>query len=187
LTYEGLIDEFFEINDGCFQPNFDCVPGAKKDTRPKVVLNSSDSLFVEIRDLNQMYVGQQIKKKSTQIESEISEKNELQTVQQIKEYTKKLPRLQEEKKNWEMHLKIAQEINDQMSKMDFKLFVEAQQAMITNETYSVDFIEELINKQEPLTKVLRLICLASVTGNGIKAKTYDFLRKEIVQVSSHFF
>ena len=131
-----------------------------------------------------MYVGQQIKKKSIQIESEINEKNELHNAERIREYKKKLPRLVEEKKNWEVHLRIVQEINELISKRDFKLFVESQQSMIINDNEQsyIGFIEELINKQESITKVLRLICLASITGNGLKVKTYDFLKKEIVQV-----
>ena len=46
----------------------------------------------------------------------------------------------------------------------------------------VEFIEELIVNQEPLQKVLRLICLMSIVQNGLSEKTYDFLRKELIHV-----
>ena len=50
-----------------------------------------------------------------------------------------------------------------------------------NEKGVLDYIEELINRQDKLSRVLRLLCLWSCVGNGLKAKTYDFFRKEIMQ------
>jgi len=45
----------------------------------------------------------------------------------------------------------------------------------------MEYIEECINKQEPLVKVLRLMCLFSLTNNGLSEKQFNFLRKEILQ------
>ena len=36
--------------------------------------------------------------------------------------------------------------------------------------------------QEPALRVLRLVCLQSMTDAGIKASKYDYLKREIVQV-----
>lgn len=183
LTYEGLIDELFGIQNGCFQPKFECVSGQSKDAKPIVLLNSFDTIFVEIRDLNISYCPLQIKKKSQQVEAEINEKNNLTSVQQIKEYAKKLPRLQEEKKNWETHLRILQQINEIIASRDFRYFVESHQNMIIGEDESsyYPYIQECIDKIEPITKVLRLLCVASLTCNGLKSKTYDKVRNEILQ------
>jgi hypothetical protein len=46
---------------------------------------------------------------------------------------------------------------------------------------STAYIEECINKQEPLVKVLRLLCLFSLTQGGLKDKLFTFFTKEIVQ------
>ena len=101
LTYEGLIDELFGIKNGFFTPTFPCIPDAKPGQK-KVLLNSSDTVFKLIRDLNQSFVGTQLKQKAKNIEAEIEQRKNLQTVADIKDFTKKLPRLQEEKKNLEM-------------------------------------------------------------------------------------
>jgi hypothetical protein len=45
----------------------------------------------------------------------------------------------------------------------------------------MEYIEECINRQEPVVKVLRLLCLFSLTNNGIKEKTFNFIRREILQ------
>ena len=47
---------------------------------------------------------------------------------------------------------------------------------------AIDAIEEMVAKQEPLTKVLRLLCLFSLANNGLKPKVYDSMRWEILQV-----
>jgi len=46
---------------------------------------------------------------------------------------------------------------------------------------NMDYLEELINKQEPIEKVLRLMVLLSLTNGGIKQKNYEFFKREIVQ------
>lgn len=45
----------------------------------------------------------------------------------------------------------------------------------------MSFIEEAINKQQPLFLVLRLLCLYSLTYNGVPEKVYNFVRREILQ------
>ncbi len=50
---------------------------------------------------------------------------------------------------------------------------------------SIDYIEECLNRQEPLEKVLRLLCLQSLTNNGLKAKEFEFFRNEILSVRYH--
>lgn len=102
LTYEGLIDELFGIKNSFLQPTFPCLPDLAPGQKPKIWLRSTDTVFSEIRDLNQQYVGSQLKKKAQKIDEQINERKNLQTVQQIKEFTMKLPQLQEDKKNLEV-------------------------------------------------------------------------------------
>lgn len=102
LTYEGLIDELFGIKNSFLQPTFPCLPDAPPGQRPKIWLRSTDTVFNEIRDLNQQFVGTQLKKKAYKIDEQINERKNLQTVQQIKEFTMKLPQMQEDKRNLEV-------------------------------------------------------------------------------------
>jgi hypothetical protein len=55
LTYEGLIDEIFGINNGTFKPDFELI--VNDEPKLQVTLDSEDTIFSEIRDLNQSYVG----------------------------------------------------------------------------------------------------------------------------------
>jgi hypothetical protein len=54
--------------------------------------------------------------------------------------------------------------------------------LLAGNDIGTDYLEECINKQDPIEKILRLLCLTSVTNNGIKQKQYEFLKREIIQV-----
>ena len=43
------------------------------------------------------------------------------------------------------------------------------------------YIEDAIAQQKPLLKVLRLLCIQSLTNSGLKPKLLDYYKKEIVQ------
>ena len=45
------------------------------------------------------------------------------------------------------------------------------------------YIEDCIAKHEPLLTVLRLMCLQSLCGNGLKQKLLDYYKTEVIQVS----
>ena len=48
------------------------------------------------------------------------------------------------------------------------------------------YIEDCIAREEPLTKVLRLICIQSICNDGLKPKILDYYKREIIQVSIYF-
>jgi hypothetical protein len=54
------------------------------------------------------------------------------------------------------------------------------------EKATIEYIETCIIRQDPLHKVLRLLCLMSITRNGLGQKEYDHLRTEMVHVSFSF-
>jgi hypothetical protein len=45
-----------------------------------------------------------------------------------------------------------------------------------------EYIEDCICRQEPLLKVLRLVCLQSLCNGGLKQRVLDQYRTEILQV-----
>ncbi len=51
LTYNGLVDEIFEIKNGIIKVD-PAVLNKESDKPIQVVLNSADTIFKEIRDLN---------------------------------------------------------------------------------------------------------------------------------------
>lgn len=43
------------------------------------------------------------------------------------------------------------------------------------------YIEDCIAQQKPLLKVLRLLCIQSLTNSGLKPKLLDYYKREIIQ------
>jgi len=93
---------------------------------------------------------------------------------------KKFASAQLEHTSLRTHIGIAEKIL-QVADQAFHKRLEMEQSLLAGEDASTDYIEELINKQEPLEKVLRLICLQSLTQNGLKTKVLEFYKKEILQ------
>eukprot|EP00163_Fabomonas_tropica_P032762 TRINITY_DN8359_c0_g1_i1.p1 TRINITY_DN8359_c0_g1~~TRINITY_DN8359_c0_g1_i1.p1 ORF type:complete len:600 (+),score=140.03 TRINITY_DN8359_c0_g1_i1:778-2577(+) len=180
LTYEGLVDELFGISNSYvdLEPEVLGQSGVKKVKTP---LNSNDKLYSEIRDLNFSVLGPLLNKKATYISENYKERHQAQTVSQIRDFMKKLNTLQQEHNSLRIHTNIAEKISAFTRSMPFSTRIEAEQALLVGPDTVNDTIEEAINKQEPLTRVLRMICLQSLTNNGIKSKYFDFLRREILQ------
>uniref|UniRef100_A0A7S1PG27 Uncharacterized protein n=1 Tax=Percolomonas cosmopolitus TaxID=63605 RepID=A0A7S1PG27_9EUKA len=184
LNYEGLIDEVFGIENGLFEPRFKpCIPSGKK----MVVLDFADRIFDEIRNFNIGFVGSRLKERAKQIGAWMNKKDSLRnaTVSEIANYTRLLPQISEDKTNLEMHINIVQKLTSIISEREFRKRMESEQDAMTLSSRDRDsclkYVEECIFKQEPLSKVLRILCLVSIVNNGLSVKKYQNLRSEILQ------
>eukprot|EP01125_Pyxidicula_operculata_P001470 TRINITY_DN11349_c0_g1_i1.p1 TRINITY_DN11349_c0_g1~~TRINITY_DN11349_c0_g1_i1.p1 ORF type:complete len:649 (-),score=140.94 TRINITY_DN11349_c0_g1_i1:30-1976(-) len=191
LTYEGLIDEVFGIFNASVDLPAEMVIDPKaqeKEVVPpgkkvKTSLNSNDKLFRDIRDVNFSVVGPHLNQKAKIIDEYYKERHAAKTVTDLRDFMKRLAAFQKEHQFLRIHTNIAESVLGVTRDPSFRTRLEAEQNLLAlQETeFSMQYIEECINKQEPLVKVLRLMCLYSLTNNGIKDKNYNFLRREILQ------
>eukprot|EP00002_Diphylleia_rotans_P012490 TRINITY_DN2441_c0_g1_i2.p1 TRINITY_DN2441_c0_g1~~TRINITY_DN2441_c0_g1_i2.p1 ORF type:complete len:518 (-),score=94.82 TRINITY_DN2441_c0_g1_i2:652-2205(-) len=186
LTYEGLIDEVFRISNGFVDMEPDDLgvqakPGQKK---VKIPLNSNDKLYSEIRDLNFSKVGPELNKKAREINANYQERHSAQTVSQIRDFMKKLTSLKQEHQSLGLHTAIAEKILAVTKENNFHAKIEQEQAIVSGNDPVVEFLEDCVHRQEPLTKVLRLLCLYSLVSNGLKQKFFDQIRRDILQVNA---
>ena len=81
------------------------------------------------------------------------------------------------------HTTIAGFIKEHISENEFldELSCEQEFMMCAELDKSNDFIEGLIAKKHPFEKVLRLICMQGIAGNGLKQKILDSYKRDIVQ------
>eukprot|EP01007_Sphenomonas_quadrangularis_P004033 NODE_930_length_1082_cov_161.960310_g763_i0.p1 GENE.NODE_930_length_1082_cov_161.960310_g763_i0~~NODE_930_length_1082_cov_161.960310_g763_i0.p1 ORF type:complete len:260 (+),score=74.04 NODE_930_length_1082_cov_161.960310_g763_i0:31-810(+) len=79
------------------------------------------------------------------------------------------------------HLTVAGQIKVGTNQTDFRRSLEMEQLLLSGEADGnvSEYIEELLNRQAPLLKVLRLLCLESQT-HGLKPKRFEFFRRELV-------
>eukprot|EP00040_Diaphanoeca_grandis_P014463 m.73407 g.73407 ORF g.73407 m.73407 type:complete len:587 (-) comp24555_c0_seq1:461-2221(-) len=183
LTYEGLIDELFGINNNLIELPQNIAPLQPNGKPVKVELNSGDKLFSEIRDMNFSQVGVLLSTRARNLSKEYDERHSAKTVSQIKQFTSKLKRLQEEQASLRMHTDIAGDIMLTARDESFMGCLETEQNFLLGEgtDKSCEHIESCICRKDPLFKVLRLVCLQSIVNGGLKHKIFDFYRREILQ------
>lgn len=192
LTYEGLIDEIYGIQNSYvklppekFTPKKQGSGGGKDlpTEAKKLQLNSAEELYAEIRDKNFNAVGSVLSKKAKIISAAFEERHNAKTVGEIKQFVSQLPHMQAARGSLANHTSIAELIKDVTTSEDFfdKLTVE-QEFMSGVDTDKVNnYIEDCIAQKHPLIKVLRLVCLQSVCNSGLKQKVLDFYKREILQ------
>uniref|UniRef100_A0A8B9GBU4 Vacuolar protein sorting-associated protein 33A n=1 Tax=Amazona collaria TaxID=241587 RepID=A0A8B9GBU4_9PSIT len=208
LTYEGLIDEIYGIQNTYvklppekFAPKKQGEGGKDLPTEPKKLqLNSAEELYAEIRDKNFNAVGSVLSKKAKIISAAFEERHHAKTVGEIKQFVSQLPHMQAARSSLANHTSIAELIKDITSDLaeigfapssasllksseDFfdNLTVE-QEFMSGIDTDKVNnYIEDCIAQKHPLIKILRLVCLQSVCNSGLKQKVLDHYKREILQ------
>ncbi|MEE6504018.1 hypothetical protein FKM82_005048 [Ascaphus truei] len=191
LTYEGLIDEVYGIQNSHvklppdkFAPKKPGETGKDLPTEPKKLpLNSAEELYAEIRDKNFNAVGSVLSKKAKVISAAFEERHNAKTVGEIKQFVSQLPHMQAARASLANHTSVAELIKDITTSEPFfdNLTVE-QEFMSGCDTDKVNtYVEDCIAKKDPLIKILRLVCLQSVCNTGLKQKVLDYYKKEILQ------
>ncbi|KAM4050273.1 uncharacterized protein ACNLHF_015065 isoform 2-T2 [Anomaloglossus baeobatrachus] len=191
LTYEGLIDEVYGIqNSNVKLPPEKFAPkkqgeGSKElpTEAKKLLLNSAEELYAEIRDKNFNAVGSVLSKKAKIISAAFEERHNAKTVGEIKQFVSQLPHMQAERASLANHTSIAELIKDiTTSEAFFDNLTVEQEFMSGFDTDKINpYIEDCIAKKDPLIKILRLVCLQSVCNTGLKQKVLDFYKKEVIQ------
>ncbi|KAG6446793.1 hypothetical protein O3G_MSEX004585 [Manduca sexta] len=191
LTYEGLIDEIYGIKSSTatfpgekFVSADDPNPEVTAREKKRVILNSSEELFTELRDCSFTAVGPTLSKKTHVIKTQLDERHKNKSVQEIRHFVDRLPQLLANKQSLVTHTAIAEYIKETTDSFDFHDTMQCEEDFLNcvdNEKVC-PYIEDLIAQKAPLTKVLRLICLQCSTGSGLKPKVLEYYKRELVQV-----
>ncbi|ERE75987.1 vacuolar protein sorting-associated protein 33A-like protein [Cricetulus griseus] len=161
LTYEGLIDEIYGIQNSYvklppekFAPKKQGGSGGKDlpTEAKKLQLNSAEELYAEIRDKNFNAVGSVLSKKAKIISAAFEERHNAKTVGEIKQFVSQLPHMQAARGSLANHTSIAELIKDVTTSEDFfdKLTVEQEfmSGIDTDKTYGYEHILTLNNLEK---------------------------------------
>lgn len=154
--------------------------GSSDPRKWKHAVNNRDPIFAHARKMNFAEVGPFLNKRAKEIGSQEKERHNDMSVQQLGRFVKALGSINSEKQALSIHINLLTRLNDATSGRAFSTRRMYEMSLVVDGSTSTDLIEECINKQEPLVKVLRLCCLYSLVHNGLKQKMFDFLRKEIL-------
>ena len=85
------------------------------------------------------------------------------------------------------HTSIAELIKEKTDAPQFLEFLQAEQELVNNQNTHrhLDFIEDVACQEVELLRVLRVMCLQSIVGSGLKPKVLDAYRRMILQVYGH--
>ncbi|CAK9825400.1 Vacuolar protein sorting-associated protein 33A [Anthophora retusa] len=188
LTYEGLIDEIFGIKYNTVQlpaqrfHDSQDSPMCLNETK-QIILNSAEELYAEIRDRNFSGVGPVLSRKAKVISSQFDERHGDKSVQEIKQFVARLPHMLASKQSLAKHATIAEMIKEVTDSSSFLESLQVEQELLNciDTDKPNAFIEDMIAQQQPLVKVLRLLCIQSLTNSGLKPKLLDYYKREIIQ------
>lgn len=149
-----------------------------------IILNSGEELFTELRDKNFNAIGQVLSRRAGEIRMQMDERHNDKSVQDIKKFVERLPNMMAFKKSLATHTTIGELLKEATSSDEFLDALECEQEfLICSDLDKINpFIEDLIANQAPFKTVIRLICLQSITGSGLKPKILDYYKRELVQV-----
>lgn len=151
-----------------------------------VVLNNNDSVYAEIRDLSIERLGAFLQERAIHIRQRYTtfKENKDAPLAVIHDFVKKLPRLQKDFKSLNQHINIAELVKTRTDSRAFRDQWQGERGMLEGENY-LDAIEEMIYadsaERTELFRILRLLCMQSVTAGGIRSNRYDVIRKAIGQ------
>lgn len=198
LTYEGLIDEVFGIQNNQTSVDMTIVgappqssqgasaapPASNGQSRKRnIQLEGSDKLFAQLRDTNFAIVGGLLNKIARRLQSDYESRHSSKTTAELREFVTKLPGYQAEQQSLKIHTNLAEEIIKYTRSDNFNKLLEVQQNLAAGADPSSQFeaIEELIARDAPLPQVLRLLCIYSCISGGIKTRELDHFRRLILQ------
>ena len=192
LTFEGLVDEVFGIQQGFVELDAEMVQSELADEqRPQPLpgervqwpVNSSDAVFLEMRDLNFTTVKAFLHRKGREIEDFYELRKTAKSMSEFRDFTKRLGPMQLQHRSLEVLSRLSKHIDRLLEADDFARRLATEQHLFTQTDVDValEYVTETIDKQGPLLKVLRLLSIYSLTADGIPPRVYEHFRNEIFQ------
>ncbi|PVD19345.1 hypothetical protein C0Q70_19832 [Pomacea canaliculata] len=185
MTYEALLDESFGIQCGVIEFSAEVLAKPKS---VKILLSSQDPIYVEIRDRHFSSVFPFLGAKAKELKTIYEKKNDLKTVGDMKNFVSQdLGRLKEHQTTLSYHISACEYIMKMKTQLDFESYIRTEHSLLdgTDTKDCIAYIEDCIYKQAPHLTTLRLLCLLSLTQDGLTPREYKSLKTDFLH--SHGF
>ncbi|XP_025896439.1 vacuolar protein sorting-associated protein 33B [Nothoprocta perdicaria] len=180
VVYEGLLDDTFRIKCGSvdFGPDV-----TSSDKSIKVLLNSEDKVFSQIRNEHFSSVFGFLSQKSRNLQAQYDRRRGMDIKQMKNFVSQELKGLKQEHRLLSLHIGACESIMKKKTKQDFQEMIKTEHALLEGFDIreSTSFIEEHIDRQVSPVESLRLMCLLSITENGLVPKDYRSLKTQYLQ------
>ncbi|KAL5112400.1 Vacuolar protein sorting-associated protein 33A [Taenia crassiceps] len=180
LTYEGLINEVWPVMYG----NAKLPQAGNKDGPKRVVFNSADLLFSEIRDQNFADIGAILGKRAKELSNVMNEAKSSTKLTTLRQVVNQLPELRQSYASASLHMTIAECVQDYATTENSIASYRTQQDFLNSR--EVDkihpFVEQRILQMAPIEEILQLLCVQSFCSGGLKQRLLEFYMREIIQM-----
>ncbi|XP_077173964.1 vacuolar protein sorting-associated protein 33B [Paroedura picta] len=180
VVYEGLVDDTFRIKCGSvdFGPDI-----TSSDRSIKVLLNAQDKVFSKIRNEHFSSVFGFLSQKARNLQAQYDRRRGMDIKQMKNFVSQELKGLKQEHRLLSLHIGACESIMKKKTKQDFQELLKTEHALLEgfDVRESISFIEEHIDRQVSPFESLRLLCLLSITENGLTPKDYRSLKTQYLQ------
>ena len=151
----------------------------------KIVVDDSDPIFSEIRNLSIQRLGPYLQEKAVENKQRHAafRENKDASISELHDFVKRMPALTKEYKSLTQHIHIAELIKTTTDSREFREQWQGERGMLEGENF-MDTIEKMViadAEASSLFKILRLLCIQSITAGGIRSTRFDAIKKLIVQ------
>ena len=159
-------------------------------TLVSMVLSEEDAIYAELRHLPIERIGERLRIKSVEIKeiyAQFKGQKNASTISDIHTFMyQKMPQLQASYQSLNQHLNLAAYVSTSTGSKAFRSCWTVERSLLEGD-YSSGYsqLEDIICADiegQRLNTVLRLICLYSLCGGGIRSARYDALRRLVTQV-----
>lgn len=180
VVYEGLVDDIFRIKCGSVEFGPDVT---SSDKSIKVMLNSQDKVFDEIRNEHFSNVFGFLSQKARNLQTAYDKRRGMDIKQMKTFVSEELKGLKQEHRLLSLHIGASESIMKKKTKQDFQELLKTEHSLLEGFEVRecISYIEEHINRQVSMIESLRLLCLLSITENGLLPKDYRSLKAQFLQ------
>ncbi|XP_070334431.1 vacuolar protein sorting-associated protein 33B isoform X3 [Odocoileus virginianus] len=153
------------------------------DKSLKVLLNAEDKVFNEIRNEHFSNVFGFLSQKARNLQAQYDRRRGMDIKQMKNFVSQELKGLKQEHRLLSLHIGACESIMKKKTKQDFQELIKTEHALLEgfNIRESTNYIEEHIDRQVSPIESLRLMCLLSITENGLIPKDYRSLKTQYLQ------
>uniref|UniRef100_A0A8K9X4U5 VPS33B late endosome and lysosome associated n=1 Tax=Oncorhynchus mykiss TaxID=8022 RepID=A0A8K9X4U5_ONCMY len=180
VVYEGLVDDIFRIKCGCVEF---CPDVTSSDKSIKVMLNSQDKVFNEIRNEHFSQVFGFLSQKARNLQTAYDKRSGMDIKQMKTFVSEELKGLKQEHRLLSLHIGASESMMKKKTKQDFQELLKTEHSLLEGFEIRecISYIEEHINRQVSMVESMRLLCLLSLTENGLLPKDYRSLKAQFLQ------
>ncbi|CAN9507275.1 unnamed protein product [Ophioblennius macclurei] len=180
VVYEGLVDDIFRIKCGCVEFSPDVT---SSDKSVKVMVNSQDKVFNEIRNEHFSNVFGFLSQKARNLQTAYDKRRGMDIKQMKAFVSEELKGLKQEHRLLSLHIGASESIMKKKTKQDFQELLKTEHSLLEGFDIRecISYIEEHIIRQVSMIEGLRLLCLLSITENGLLPKDYRSLKTQYLQ------